>query len=146
MAKFSHENFSFERIVNTTLNGMIISLLNQVSQDLFKIVRTETSLISKIFKEAITVTPIHNRDLEENVTFQNFIKDTKIANKVVEELEDEFNNIMGKLDVIKDSNKNRFQDVSKELVKLDELLKVNIDYMKKQITIVNNKFQGKLFF
>ena len=146
LAKFSHENFSFERIVNKTLNGMIISLLNQVSQDLLKIVRTKMSLLSKIFKEAITVTPIHNRDLEENVTFQNLIKDTKIANKVVEELEDEFNNIIGKLDVIKDLNKNRFQDVSKELVKLDELLKVNIDYMKKQITIVNNKFQGKLFF
>ena len=146
LAKFSHENFSFERIVNTTLNGMIISLLNRVTQDSLKIVRTKISLISKIFKEAITVTPIHNRDLEENVTFQILIKDTKIANKVVEELEDEFNNIIGKLDVIKDLNKNRFQDVSKELVKLDELLKVNIDYMKKQITIVNNKFQGKLFF
>ena len=115
---------------------MIISLLNRVSQDLLKIVRTKISLLSKIFKEAITVTPIHNRDLEENIiTFQNLIKDTKIANKVFEELEDELNNIIGKLDVIKDLNKNRFQDVSKELVKLDELLKVNIDYMKKLITV-----------
>ena len=126
---------------------MLVPLLNRVvdkSQYSFKIIFSKMLLISKIYKEAITVTPIH-RDLEENGSFQILLKDVKVANNVVEELEDELNNIIGKFDVIKDLNKNRFQEVSKEFLNLNEILKkmkMHIDLMKNQMTIVNKLFQG----
>lgn len=128
--KFSHEKYYiFDEFLNGTMEGILTPLLNRVTK--------QWQDISKIYKEAITMTQIG--DLELEYTFQISIKDTKI-----EELGNELNDIFGKLNLIKDLNKNRFQKISKISSQLYEIMKdmkMNINI----ITIYNSSLKGRLF-
>ena len=150
-SRIPHGNTSFNEIVSKIMDGILSLLLNRVIAETSKCVNTletatsKLSAISRKFEEATNVKT--NRDRQLEYAFQSLIEESKIIHKMIEKSENELNILIEKLNIIKNLNKNRFTEVSRQLNNINKLLEriqMNNNIKKNQNTIFNAMLQGNV--